>query len=141
MNWDQTPLYLRAFDVAQWLEERQIKWRSAAAAPIGNEASQLVRELLVGLSLALTFPAGRIGKLTDCHELVIRLHMNIGQAAEHRLLNARQLRHVTSELEEISRMILAWRQSCANGNRDGAATTVAMDDDAGASSSTWLRSA
>ena len=106
MSWRDAPLYVQAFDATAWLLDRVATWQGPLATPVGDAA----RELVVAVSLALTFTAGRRAHLRRADEALVELRVLLRLAQVTGALSARQLRHISGQLDDVGRMIGGWRK-------------------------------
>ncbi len=107
MSWRDAPLYVEAFDLASWTMERTQQW------PHGNLARLVTlsaSELVISVSLALTFPANRGRHLEEADEGIVRLRTQLRLAHALGLLSRRGLRFSAGRLGVIGRMIGGWRK-------------------------------
>jgi hypothetical protein len=111
MSWKHAPLYVLAHDLARWLEERAAQSGDPARERLLKVLSEDSRELLVAVSLALTFPADREAHLRAADERVVRLRVILRLAADGRALAPPQARFASAALDRIGRMIGGWRRT------------------------------
>ena len=109
--WSHAPLYVRAFDLARWFSSRQEDRVGAPFADLAARMAAEAQELLVGVGLALTFPATRSRSLERADEAVVRIRLLTRLARELGALSAAQARFVSDELDTVGRMIGGWRRA------------------------------
>jgi hypothetical protein len=109
--WSRAPLYVRVLDLARWLNTRSEDRAAVPYAGLAQRTALESEELLVAVSLALTFPARRSQSLERADEAVVRIRLLMRLACELGGMSAAQLGYASSELDGIGRMIGGWRRS------------------------------
>ncbi len=113
MSWRDAPLYIEAHDLASMVHERVERWRPTAAAALADGLCRASQDLLVAVSLALTFPLRRSEHLRVADEAVVRTRVLLRLALDGGLISPGWNRQAAGRLLGIGRMIGGWRKRCA----------------------------
>lgn len=108
MSWRDAPLYVEAHDLARWVLERTRAWPEPG--PLGERSAAAACDLVVAVSLALTFPAGRAEHLRAADHAVVCLRVLLRLACDLGMVSPGGLRFATGRLRTIGRMIGGWRK-------------------------------
>jgi hypothetical protein len=106
MNAANAPLYVRAHDLAA-----AVAAHPGDGTTVGRLACEAAAELLVAVSLALTFPGERAADLRTADRAVVRVRVLLRVAAERGLLTPGALRARTDALAELGRMLGGWQRT------------------------------
>ena len=115
MSLTDTTLYVRVHDLVVWILQRVRSWDAGARATVGEPIARAATHLLETTSLALTFPAGRVGQLLAADHNIVRLRVLLRAAVAMELLADRQLRFAAGELREIGCMLGHWQKRLEAG--------------------------
>ena len=105
----EAPLYVRAHDLAVWLDRGTAAWPS----PVGDLALAVraaARRLACESALSLTFRDRRIAHLDEADEAIVRLREMLRIAVDLEIMDRKRLRHPAAELADIGRIIGGWRK-------------------------------
>jgi len=108
MSWREAPLYVESHDLALWVLERSRAWPEPG--PLGTQIAVAACDLVVEVSLALTFRVGRVEHLRHADEAIVRLRTLLRLARDLGLVSPRGLRFATGRLRAIGRMLGGWRK-------------------------------
>ena len=128
MSWRDAPVYVEAHDLAAWLLERFDAIEACMGRRLGEEIAAASADLLVSVSLALTFPATRSEHLERADHGIVRLRTLLRLAEAIHALSPRRLRYCEERLAVVGRMVGGWRKRLRDrpferygvGERDGA---------------------
>jgi len=121
MSWRDAPLYVEAHDLARWTLERTAT-RHAASPGLCRAVDRAAVQLVCSVSLALTFPAGRVQHLEDADQAVVCLRVLLRLARDAGLLTGRGLRFASGRLDAVGRMLGGWQRRLARpAPREGVA--------------------
>ncbi len=107
MSWRDAPVYVEAFDLGRWVIERADSWEHR---PLADRATGAAVELVISVSLALTFPANRQRHLAASDEGIVRLRTVLRLAESVGLVSRGGLRAAAQQLGSIGRMVGGWRK-------------------------------
>jgi len=120
MTWRRAPLYVRSHDLATWLLAEVSRWPRPEAGCSAGRVADAVQDLVVDVSIALTFPADRDDHRRAADRGVVRVRVLLRVAESLGYLTSRRMRFVCAELDTIGRMLGGWGRSARRSNRIGA---------------------
>jgi hypothetical protein len=110
MSQQNAPLYIMALDLAQQMAERHARWSPADQRRLGDALNQSAQELLVEISLALSFPEDRMEALRRADHLLVRQRVLLRLARNLGLSSPGGHLHLMLQLDEAGRMLGGWRK-------------------------------
>ncbi len=117
MSWKDAPLYVETHDLACWVLQRAHSWPQRGDDQLSRLAAGAACELVISVSLALTFPPTRADHLECADHAIVRLRTLLRLAGQLELLSAGGLRFASGRLREIGRMVGGWRKRVARTSR------------------------
>lgn len=110
MSWRDAPLYVEAHDIARDIIDRVGRMSQPHSDALRPALAQAALDLLVSVSLALTFPAPRARHLERADEAIVRLRVLIRLSRDLGFISAGGTRHVEARLLAAGRMLGGWRK-------------------------------
>jgi hypothetical protein len=117
MSWRDAPLYVEAHDLARWVIERTNAWPMDRDRHLGTPLVSAACDLVIEVSLSLTFPASRRLHLEAADEAIVRVRSLLRLARSQNLISAGGLRHAAGRLQVIGRMVGGWRKRVEKPSR------------------------
>lgn len=110
MSAQRAPIYVQTHDLARWILERIETWPPERGVTLRGPLSETTCQLVTSVSLALTFPRGRLEHLHVADKSVVRLRMLLRLAGDLALFSPGGLRHAQGQLLAIGRMLGGWKK-------------------------------
>lgn len=126
MSRREAPLHVRSEALAVWVLQHVGGWPAPMNTVLGRPAMEAATELVVAVSMALTFPRERPRWLAEVDRQLVRLRVLMRLARSAGLLRENSLRYAAEELRDIGRMTGGWRKRVereSSGEASLAATT------------------
>ncbi len=103
-------LYVKGYDLLLWLVRWAEKVPRGARRFHADEILEAARAHLLACSLALSFSEGRLARLQQADEALVRLRLALRLAGDCGVLNDRNRHFLMPQLEELGRMLGGWRK-------------------------------